>query len=316
MKKYTAIKDIENLSEMLQEAIQLKKDPFQFEKLGKHKTLVMLFFNSSLRTRLSTEKAAKNLGMEVMILNVNDAWNLEFEDGTIMNFNTTEHIKEAAKVISQYADIIAVRAFPTLKDKEKDASEFVLNSFVKYATIPIVNMESSTAHPLQALTDAITIEELKPKKKPKVVLSWAPHPKALPQAVANSFVEMMQLLDVDFSITHPKGYELNSEITKNTPIDYDQEKALKEADFVYVKNWSNYTDYGKVVSEDVNWMLTKEKLGAAQFMHCLPVRRNVVVEDAVLDSEQSVVIQQASNRTFAAQIVLKKILENSELWKH
>ena len=235
---------------------------------------------------------------------------------TIMNFNTTEHIKEAAKVISQYADIIAVRAFPTLKDKEKDASEFVLNSFVKYATIPIVNMESSTAHPLQALTDAITIEELKPKKKPKVVLSWAPHPKALPQAVANSFVEMMQLLDVDFSITHPKGYELNSEITKNTPIDYDQEKALKEADFVYVKNWSNYTDYGKVVSEDVNWMLTKEKLGAAQFMHCLPVRRNVVVEDAVLDSEQSVVIQQASNRTFAAQIVLKKILENSELWKH
>ena len=316
MKKYTAIKDIENLSEMLQEAIQLKKDPFQFEKLGKHKTLVMLFFNSSLRTRLNTEKAAKNLGMEVMILNVNDAWNLEFEDGTIMNFNTTEHIKEAAKVISQYADIIAVRAFPTLKDKEKDASEFVLNSFVKYATIPIVNMESSTAHPLQALTDAITIEELKPKKKPKVVLSWAPHPKALPQAVANSFVEMMQLLDVDFSITHPKGYELNSEITKNTPIDYDQEKALKEADFVYVKNWSNYTDYGKVVSEDVNWMLTKEKLGAAQFMHCLPVRRNVVVEDAVLDSEQSVVIQQASNRTFAAQIVLKKILENSELWKH
>ena len=316
MKKYTAIKDIENLSEMLQEAIQLKKDPFQFEKLGKHKTLVMLFFNSSLRTRLSTEKAAKNLGMEVMILNVYDAWNLEFEDGTIMNFNTTEHIKEAAKVISQYADIIAVRAFPTLKDKEKDASEFVLNSFVKYATIPIVNMESSTAHPLQALTDAITIEELKPKKKPKVVLSWAPHPKALPQAVANSFVEMMQLLDVDFSITHPKGYELNSEITKNTPIDYDQEKALKEADFVYVKNWSNYTDYGKVVSEDVNWMLTKEKLGAAQFMHCLPVRRNVVVEDAVLDSEQSVVIQQASNRTFAAQIVLKKILENSELWKH
>jgi len=310
MKKYTAIKDIVNLSELLQEVIQLKKDPFQFEKLGQHKTLVMLFFNSSLRTRLSTEKAAKNLGMEVMILNVNDAWNLEFEDGTTMNFNTTEHIKEAAQVISQYADIIAVRAFPTLKDKEKDASEFILNSFVKYATVPIVNMESSTAHPLQALTDAITIEELKPKKQPKVVLSWAPHPKALPQAVANSFVEMMQLLDVDFSITHPKGYELNSEITKNTPIDYNQEKALKEADFVYVKNWSNYTDYGKVVSEDVHWMMTKEKLGTAKFMHCLPVRRNVVVEDVVLDSEQSVVVQQANNRTFAAQIVLKQLLEN------
>ncbi|MDG2193648.1 MAG: acetylornithine carbamoyltransferase [Polaribacter sp.] len=311
MKKYTTIKDIVNLSEMIQKAIQLKKNPFQFEKLGQHKTLVMLFFNSSLRTRLSTEKAAKNLGMEVMILNVNDAWNLEFEDGTIMNCKTTEHIKEATQVISEYANIIAVRAFPTLKDKEKDASEFVLNSFVKYATVPIVNMESSTAHPLQALTDAITIEELKTKKQPKVVLSWAPHPKALPQAVANSFVEMMQLLDVDFSITHPKGYELNSEITKNIPIDYDQEKALKEADFVYVKNWSNYTDYGKVISEDANWMLTKEKLGTAKFMHCLPVRRNVVVEDAVLDSEQSVVIQQASNRTFAAQIVLKKLLENN-----
>jgi len=310
MKKYTAIKDIVNLSKIIQEAIQLKKGPFQFEKLGQHKTLVMLFFNSSLRTRLSTEKAAKNLGMEVMILNVNDAWNLEFEDGTIMNFDTTEHVKEAAQVISQYADIIAVRAFPSLKDKEKDASEFVLNSFVKYATVPIVNMESSTAHPLQALTDAITIEELKTKKQPKVVLSWAPHPKALPQAVANSFVEMMQLMDVDFSITHPKGYELNSEITKNTPIDYDQEKALKEADFVYVKNWSNYTDYGKVVSEDVNWMMTQEKLGIAKFMHCLPVRRNVVVEDAVLDSKQSVVVQQANNRTFAAQIVLKKLLEN------
>jgi N-succinyl-L-ornithine transcarbamylase len=309
MKKYTEINDIANFSETIQQAIQLKNNPFQFSELGKHKTLVMLFFNSSLRTRLSTEKAAKNLGMQVMVLNVSDVWNLEFEDGTIMNLNTSEHIKEVAQVISQYADIIAVRAFPTLKDKQKDESEFVLNSFIKYASLPIVNMESSTAHPLQALTDAITIEELKTKPKPKVVLSWAPHPKALPHAVANSFIKMMQSVDVDFSITHPKGYELNHEITKNTPINYNQEDALKDADFVYVKNWSSYNNYGKTLTEDTNWMMTQEKLGKAKFMHCLPVRRNVVVEDAVLDSEQSIVIQQSNNRTFAAQIVLKQILE-------
>ena len=310
MKNYTTIKDISALSETIKEAILLKMNPFACSELGKHKTLVMLFFNSSLRTRLSTEKAAKNLGMDVMILNVNDAWNLEFEDGTIMNMDKSEHIKEAAQVISQYADIIAVRAFPGLKDKTRDESELVLNSFKKYATVPIVNMESATAHPLQALADAITISELTEKKTPKVVLSWAPHPKALPQAVANSFVEMMQNLDVDFSITHPKGYELNTEITKDTPIDYNQENALKDADFVYVKNWSSYNDYGKILNEDKNWMITKEKLGEAKFMHCLPVRRNVVVEDAVLDSNQSVVIKQANNRTYAAQVVLKRILEN------
>jgi len=310
MKKYTKIKDIENISEIIQEAIQLKQNPYQFEKLGEHKTLVMLFFNSSLRTRLSTEKAAKNLGMQVMVLHVNDAWNLEFEDGTIMNLNTSEHVKDAAQVISQYADIIALRAFPTLKDKEKDASEFVLNSFVKYASVPVINMESATAHPLQALTDAITIEELKTSSKPKVVLSWAPHPKALPHAVANSFVNMMSELKVDFSITHPKGYELNPEITKEIPVNHNQEEALKNADFVYVKNWSNYSNYGEIVSQDSSWMMTKEKLGTAKFMHCLPVRRNVVVEDAVLDSENSVVIHEANNRTYAAQIVLKKIVEN------
>ena len=310
MKKYTNINDIENIPEIIQEAIQLKENPFQFEELGKNKTLVMLFFNSSLRTRLSTEKAAKNLGMQVMVLNVNDAWNLEFEDGTIMNLNTSEHIKEAAQVISQYADVIAVRAFPTLKVKQKDESEFVIKSFVKYASVPIVNMESSTAHPLQALTDAITIEELKTKQQPKVVLSWAPHPKSLPHAVANSFVNMMQEIDVDFSITHPKGYELNPEITNDISINHNQEEALKDADFVYVKNWSSYNEYGKIVSQDPNWMLTKEKLGVAKFMHCLPVRRNVVVEDAVLDSDQSVVIKEANNRTYAAQIVLKIILEN------
>jgi N-succinyl-L-ornithine transcarbamylase len=310
MKKYTNIKDISNLQETIKEAILLKMNPFGYSDLGKNKTLVMLFFNSSLRTRLSTEKAAKNLGMDVMILNVNDAWNLEFEDGTIMNANTSEHIKEAAQVISQYADIIAVRVFPSLIDKLKDESELVMNSFVKYATVPIINMESATAHPLQVLADAITISELTEKPKPKVVLSWAPHPKALPQAVANSFVEMMQHMDVNLTITHPKGYELSEKITKKTPINYNQEEALKDADFVYVKNWSSYKDYGKILNQDEDWMMTKNKLGNAKFMHCLPVRRNVVVEDAVLDGENSVVIQQANNRTFAAQIVLKQILEN------
>jgi len=310
MNKYINIDDIENVSKTIEEAIQLKQNPFQFHHLGKHKTLVMLFFNSSLRTRLSTEKAAKNLGMDVMVLNVNEAWQLEFEDGSIMNANTAEHIKEAAQVISQYADVMAIRAFPSLTDKQKDESEYIINSFVKYATVPIVSMESATAHPLQALADAITIEELKLKERPKVVLSWAPHPKALPQAVPNSFVTMMHELDVDFSITHPKGYELNPEITKNTPINHNQNEALKDADFVYVKNWSSYKDYGKILSQDENWMMTQEKLGKAKFMHCLPVRRNVVVEDAVLDGENAVVIQQANNRTFSAQIVLKKILEN------
>lgn len=310
MKKYTEIKDLISVTETIKEAILLKMNPLEYSDLGKNKTLVMLFFNASLRTRLSTEKAAKNLGMEVMVLNVNEAWQLEFGDGTIMNGNTSEHIKEAAQVISQYADIIAVRAFPGLLDKQKDEAEVVLNSFVKYATVPIVNMESATAHPLQALADAIAISELTEKKRPKVVLSWAPHPKALPQAVANSFVEMMQHLEVDLMITHPKGYALNPEITKGVTVNYNQEDALKGADFVYVKNWSSYNDYGKILSQDPNWMMTQAKLGQAKFMHCLPVRRNVVVEDAVLDSKNSVVIEQANNRTFAAQMVLKQILES------
>ncbi|EMY82407.1 N-acetylornithine carbamoyltransferase [Psychroflexus gondwanensis] len=310
MKKYTTISDISNLSETIMQAISLKNNPFLYSELGKHKTLVMLFFNASLRTRLSTEKAARNLGMEVMILNVNDAWQLEFEDGTVMNTNTSEHIKEAAQVISQYADVIAVRAFPTLKDKKKDESEYVLNSFVKYASVPVINMESAMSHPLQALADAITISELSTKRKPKVVLSWAPHPKALPQAVPNSFVEMMQLLEVDFCITHPKDYELNPEITKHSQINYNQEEALKDADFVYVKNWSSYKEYGQILSQDNNWRMTKAKLGNAKFMHCLPVRRNVVVEDAVLDSDKSIVMQQANNRTYAAQVVLMQLVED------
>ena len=309
MNKYMTIKDIRNIKQFVQEAIQLKKSPYQYKTLGKNKTLVMLFFNASLRTRLSTEKAARSLGMDVMILNINDCWNLEYEDGVIMNLTKAEHIKEAAQVISQYGDVIAVRAFPSLTNKEEDESEQVLNSFVKYTSVPVVNMESATAHPLQALADAITICELKRISKPKVVLSWAPHPKALPHAVANSFVKIMKEMDVDFSITHPKGYELNSEITKNVIINYNQEEAFKEADFVYVKNWSNYHEYGKIIPVDENWMITKSKLGNAKFMHCLPVRRNVVVEDEVLDGNNSLVIDQANNRTYAAQIVLKNILK-------
>ena len=309
MKKYVTINDIKNIEHTVQEAIQLKNNPYQFENLGKYKTLVMLFFNASLRTRLSTEKAAKSLGMDVMVLNINDCWNLEYDNGTIMNLAKAEHIKEAANVISQYGDIIAIRAFPTLTNKEKDETEQVLHSFVKYASVPIVNMESATAHPLQALADAITISELKTTSRPKVVLTWAPHPKALPHAVANSFIKIMKEIDVDLLITHPKHYELNSNIIEDVTISYNQEEALKDADFVYAKNWSNYQDYGKIVSVEENWMLTNEKLGNAKFMHCLPVRRNVVVEDAVLDGENSLVIEQANNRTYAAQIVLKNILK-------
>ena len=309
MKKYVTINDIKNIEHTVQEAIQLKNNPYQFENLGKYKTLVMLFFNASLRTRLSTEKAAKSLGMDVMVLNINDCWNLEYDNGTIMNLAKAEHIKEAANVISQYGDLIAIRAFPTLTNKEMDETEHVLNSFVKYASVPIINMESATAHPLQALADAITISELKTTSRPKVVLTWAPHPKALPHAVANSFINIMKEIDVDLLITHPKQYELNSNITKGVPVSYNQDEALKDADFVYAKNWSNYHDYGKIVSVDENWMLTNEKLGNAKFMHCLPVRRNVVVEDAVLDGENSLVIEQANNRTYAAQIVLKNILK-------
>lgn len=310
MKHYLNIKDLPNIGTAIEMAMALKKDPFQYANLGRQKTLIMLFFNASLRTRLSTEKAAKHLGMNVITLNVNDAWQLEFEDGTLMNCNTSEHIKEAAQVISQYADIIAVRAFPSLKNKTKDESEYVINNFKNYASVPVINMESATAHPLQALADAITINEFSQKQKPKVVLSWAPHPKPLPHSVANSFITMMQQLSVSFSITHPKGYDLNSEIIKDTPIIYNQEVALQQAEFIYVKNWSSYEDYGKVLSQDRSWMLNKQKLGNAKFMHCLPVRRNVVVEDAVLDSDQSIVIQQANNRTYAAQVVLKQILEN------
>lgn len=312
MKHYLSLKDIDDLNSWVQDAKKLKQNPMAHKKLGSGKTLCLLFFNNSLRTRLSTQKAALNLGMEVMVMNFgNEGWALEYGNGTVMDQGTSEHIKEAAQVVSQYCDIIAIRSFAGLKDKKKDEAEEVLNGFKEYASVPIVNMESSVGHPLQALADAITLAEQHTNKRPKIVLSWAPHPKALPHAVANSFVEMMKLQNVDFVITHPKGYELNPDITEGFPIEYNQKKACKNADFINVKNWSSYSNYGKVLNQDSDWMMTNEKLGGAKFMHCLPVRRNVVVEDAVLDGGQSLVIEQANNRTYAAQIVLKKILENA-----
>jgi len=315
MKHYLNINDLDNLQETVKEAIELKKDELRYKNLGGSKTICLLFFNNSLRTRLSTQKAAQNLGLNPIVMNFgSEGWQLEYEDGVIMNQNKSEHVKEAAKVIAQYCDIVAIRAFASLTDKEKDLSEVVLSNFKKYAGIPVVNMESAIGHPLQALADAITMEENKVSHKPKVVLSWAPHPKALPHAVANSFIEMMQLQDADFVITHPEGYELDSSIIKNTAIEYDQKKAFENADFIYVKNWSSFKDYGKVVCDDENWTITEDKMNVTnngKFMHCLPVRRNVVVADEVIDSENSIVIEQANNRTYSAQIVLKKILENN-----
>jgi N-succinyl-L-ornithine transcarbamylase len=313
---YISIENIDSLQKWVKQALKIKKNPLKNKKLGKNKTLGMLFFNPSLRTRLSTQKAALNLGMNVMVMNfTNEGWTLEFGDGAIMDQGASEHIKEAAAVVSQYCDIIAIRAFAGLTDKEKDNAETVLTGFLKYATIPVVNMESATGHPLQSLADAITMEEHKTTHRPKVVLTWAPHPKALPQAVANSFVQMMQLQEADFVITHPKGYELNPEITKDSTIEYDQNKAFENADFIYAKNWSNYNDYGKITNLDPNWTVNAAKMALtnnAKFMHCLPVRRNVIVSDEVIDSENSIVIEQANNRTYSAQLVLQKILENGK----
>jgi N-succinyl-L-ornithine transcarbamylase len=314
MNNYFSIQDIDSLPDWVDEAIKIKKNPLFDKTLGINKTIGLLFFNPSLCSRLSTHKAALNLGMNVMVMNFGtEGWSLEYEDGMIMNQGNSEHVKEAAQVVSQYCDVLAIRAFAKLENREDDYSENILKTFMKYSTIPIINMESATKHPLQALTDAITITEYKKTKKPKVVLSWAPHPKALPQAVANSFVEMMQRMDANFVITHPVGFELASQITKKVPIDYNQENALKDADFVYVKNWSSYQNYGETLNEnDLSWKITNEKMkltNDAKFMHCLPVRRNIVVDDAVIDSENSIVIKQANNRTYAAQLVLKKILK-------
>ncbi|MEM9848464.1 MAG: N-acetylornithine carbamoyltransferase [Bacteroidota bacterium] len=313
MKKFTAVSDIKEVKAIVQSAIALKDQPYADQALGKNKTLVLLFFNPSLRTRLSTQKAAMQLGMQVMTMNANQGWKLEVAEGAVMNLDKAEHIKEAAGVISQYADIIGIRSFPTLTDRAKDYADEVLHTFIKYASVPVLSLESAIRHPLQSLADAITIQEYRKVHRPKVVLTYAPHPRALPQAVANSFAEWMLAWDaVDLVITHPKGMELSEIFTKGARIEYDQRAAFEGADFIYAKNWSAYRDYGKRPKNADDWMVDTAKMSLtndAYFMHCLPVRRNVVVADAVIDSPKSLVLQQAYNRVFAAQVVLKTLLE-------
>ncbi len=312
MKHFLSVKDAVDVQALVKEALLYKKTPYADKHIGKNRTMGLLFFNSSLRTRLSTQRAAQNLGLELIVMNVSqDGWGLEFAEGAIMNGNKAEHIKEAAPVIGQYCDIVGIRSFPSLTDREDDYNETVINQFVKYTGRPIVSLESATRHPLQSLADLITIEELKTKPRPKVVLTWAPHVKALPQAVPNSFAEWMNAADVDFVITHPKGYELAPEFVGDAKVTYNQEEAFAGADFIYAKNWSSYQEYGKILNQDPAWMVTMDKMkltNNAKFMHCLPVRRNVVVEDAVLDSPHSVVVQQAGNRIWAAQVVIKQLL--------
>ncbi|MDN5201594.1 N-acetylornithine carbamoyltransferase [Fulvivirgaceae bacterium BMA10] len=318
MKQFIQVEDVpdKDVESLVQEAIKLKKQPFQFDDLGKHKTLGLIFFNQSLRTRLSTQRAAQNLGMDVISMNMNsESWQLEFQDGTVMDGNTQEHVREAAAVISQYCDIIGIRTFASLTDRGKDYREDVLSKFMQFAKVPIVNLESAIRHPLQSLADLITIEEHKKIKRPKVVLSWAPHPRALPQAVANSFVEWVKNSDAELVVTHPEGYELADEFVQDVSVVTCQQEAFEGADFIYAKNWSAYQDYGKILLKDNNWTITEEKMNLtnqARFMHCLPVRRNMIVSDAVIDHENSLVLEQARNRIFAAQVVLKKILE----WKN
>ncbi|MEY4987516.1 MAG: N-succinylornithine carbamoyltransferase [Bacteroidota bacterium] len=312
MQHFTSVKDAYNIDKLVNEALLMKKMPYADKHLGKNKTMGLLFFNSSLRTRLSTQKAAQNLGMDVMVMNVGaDSWQLEMNEGVIMNSDKAEHVSEAAAVIGQYCDIVGVRSFPGLVDREYDYSEMVLKQFMKFTGKPIVSLESATRHPLQSLTDLITITEFKTVERPKVVLTWAPHVKALPQCVPNSFAEWMNIANVDFTIAHPKGYELAPEFSGNAKICYDPKEAFEGADFIYAKNWSSYEDYGKILSSDPAWTVSEEKMkltNNAKFMHCLPVRRNVVVDDAVIDSANSIVVQQAGNRVWAAQTVLKEIL--------
>lgn len=315
MKKFTCVNDLGPLDKALAEAAIIKKDRYAFTELGRNKTLLMIFFNSSLRTRLSTQKAAMNLGMNVIVLDVNQgAWKLETERGVIMDGDKAEHLLEAIPVMGCYCDIIGVRSFAGLKDKKEDYEERVIEQFIKYSGRPVFSMEAATRHPLQSFADLITIEEFKTKPRPKVVMTWAPHPRALPQAVPNSFAEWMNSTDYDFVITHPHGYELDPAFTAGATIEYDQRKALEGADFVYAKNWSAYTDpnYGKVLSTDRAWTVDTEKMGLtdnAFFMHCLPVRRNMIVTDDVIESERSIVIPEAANREISAQVVLKRLLE-------
>ena len=315
MKQFTTVNDIGDLGAAVAEALAIKKDRFAYKHLGTNKTLLMLFFNSSLRTRLSTQKAAINLGMNVIVLDVNQgAWKLETERGVIMDGDCPEHLLEAIPVMGCYCDVIGVRSFARFESKEDDYSEKILNQFIKYSGRPVFSMEAATRHPLQSFADLITIEEYKTKERPKVVLTWAPHPRALPQAVPNSFAEWMRAADYDFVITHPHGYELDEQFTAGVPIIYDQDEALRGADFVYAKNWAAYADpnYGKVLSKDRSWTITTEKMALtdnAYFMHCLPVRRNMIVSDDVIESDRSIVIPEAANREISATVVLKRLLE-------
>ena len=316
MRTFTSVADLGPLDKALAMAAEIKKDRYAFTDLGRNKTLLMIFFNSSLRTRLSTQKAAMNLGMNVMVLDVNQgAWKLETERGVVMDGDKAEHLLEAIPVMASYCDIIGVRSFAGLTDKNEDYEERVLNQFIKYSGRPVFSMEAATCHPLQAFADLITIEEFKEVERPKVVLTWAPHPRALPQAVPNSFAEWMNATDYDFVITHPHGYELNPKFAGAARIEYDQNKALEGADFVYAKNWSAYADpnYGKILSTDRGWTIDSAKMALtnnARFMHCLPVRRNMIVTDDVIESERSIVIPEAANREISATTVLKMMLES------
>lgn len=318
MKKFISAGDAPDIEPLVQTALQYKANPLKDNKLGAGKRIGLLFLNPSMRTRLSTQIAAQNLGMEAIVFNVGqDGWALEFEDEAIMSGTTVEHVKDAAPILGKYFDVLGIRTFPSLQNKVDDYNELYINQFIKYTGIPIVSLESATRHPLQSLTDIITISEtFKEKRKPKIVLTWAPHVKALPQCVANSFAEWINAWGkADFMITHPEDYELDEKFTSGAVITHNQSEALKGADFVYVKNWSTYNDYGRIYCNDPDWMLTNKKLSLtsnARVMHCLPVRRNVELSDEVLDSQNSIVTQQASNRVWAAQAVLSEILRNNK----
>jgi len=315
MKHFTSVKDLGNLNEAVKEALEIKKNRYAYKHLGENKTLMMVFFNSSLRTRLSTQKAGMNLGMNTMVLDINQgAWKLETERGVIMDSDKPEHILEAIPVMGSYCDIIGVRSFARFESKAFDYEETILNQFIKYSGRPVFSMEAATGHPLQSFADLITIEEYKESARPKVVLTWAPHPNALPQAVPNSFTDFMNEADVDFVITHPEGYELDARFVRNARVEYNQMNAFEGADFVYAKNWAAYQDpnYGKILSKDRCWTVSDRQMAVtnnAHFMHCLPVRRNMIVTDDVIEGPRSLVIPEAANREISAETVIKRILE-------
>ena len=312
MRHFTSVNDTENIRNLVAKAISLKKDPFADKNLGKNKTLGLIFMNPSLRTRLSTQRAGQNLGLDVMVMNfTGEGWALETGQGIVMDGDKPEHIKEAAAVIGQYCDIIGLRSFPGLVDRDYDYREELLQYFIDFAGKPVISLESATRHPLQSLADMMTIEENKRTGRPKVVLTWAPHPKALPQSVPNSFVEWAVKMNYDLTIAHPPGYDLDERFTGGVKPVNDQQEAFEGAEFIYVKNWSSYNEYGKILTRDGDWMVSLEKLkntNQARVMHCLPVRRNVVIADDVLDSKVSLVIEEAGNRTWAAQAVIREIL--------